>query len=353
MSVKVIQGMLISALVIIATYISAYGFTVNLEKEFTVFRINLKAVDLDGIVDENKEENPGAYIHYNIDNDNLNTNQNGDSIADKDETNTVTDENDLKSLKIEFKPSISFEKGKVRLNGGLSKIWISSLKGNTSDYFQQKTWDLSDANQRNEFNTQRANLWVEGYQSGTSNISVEYENENGVLASSDVVKYTFIAATCGRQPNPQERISAELTWPNLIHCEWSITGEATNIYNCIAWSVGITNKWIGMIGPPNDPYELGDEFMDRDYGDNDGVFEPSDVDAFYNEKGYVTASGPNDADVMYYSGFHGAKKKNCNCGDNKWIMFESKCGDWARIEHVYNQLDGSGYGNPIKYYKKN
>jgi len=87
-------------------------------------------------------------------------------------------------------------------------------------------------------------------------------------------------------------------------------------------------------------------------GNGNGVLELSEVDAFYALKGYPNAaSGPSDAQVMYYSGYHGARKAGCGCGSGKWIMYGSKCGQWERIEHVWDQLNGSTYGNPIRYYK--
>jgi len=93
--------------------------------------------------------------------------------------------------------------------------------------------------------------------------------------------------------------------------------------------------------------------IEEEYGDNDGVFEDADMDAFYLEKkGYTpTASDETDAQVMYYSGFHAAKRKGCACGAGKWIMFESKCGEWLGIEHVHDQLNGPTYGAPVRYYK--
>lgn len=63
-----------------------------------------------------------------------------------------------------------------------------------------------------------------------------------LLLCFDKVKYTFISADCGRQPQtdpPNERNTAKSSFPNLVHAEWSITAEATNVYNCIAWSAGI------------------------------------------------------------------------------------------------------------------
>ena len=135
----------------------------------------------------------------------------------------------------------------------------------------------------------------------------------------------------------------------LEHCEWSITAEASDDYNCIAYSVDITDAWVYQEGNPGPPHiSIG-----RDYGDKDGVFDyPDDLDAFYAAKSYYpTASGPEDADVMYYSEFHAARKMGCDCGAGKWIMFESKCGVEERLEHVWNQLNGAVYGTPVRFYK--
>jgi len=62
-------------------------------------------------------------------------------------------------------------------------------------------------------------------------------------------------------------------------------------------------------------------------------------------------SGPWDAQAMYYSGYHAARKKPCSCGAGKWYMFSSKCGSAERIEHVWDQLNSESYGSPIRYYK--
>ena len=154
----------------------------------------------------------------------------------------------------------------------------------------------------------------------------------------------------------EERSRIEDTFPGLKRCEWSIIGELNEDYNCIAWSVGETNEWYN-------PSEI-----DELYGDNDGIFEVSDMDAFYYaKKGWrPIASGPEDAEAVYYPyagswnylkdpypavGYHGAKKCKCNCGSGKWVMFESKCGGTEKIEHVWNQLDGSSYGSASRFYK--
>ena len=167
---------------------------------------------------------------------------------------------------------------------------------------------------------------------------------------ADTVKYTFIGAICGRQPTPGERTGAKATWPNLVHCEWSITAEATAVYNCIAWSVGETNAWyVDVEAHRMHPYDI---VIDVEWGDGDGTMTTAELDAFYDDKGFEpTGTGPGDADAMYYSKFHGAAKKSCSCGAGKWIMFESKCGEWVRMEHVDDQLNGFEYGTPERYYK--
>ena len=88
----------------------------------------------------------------------------------------------------------------------------------------------------------------------------------------------------------------------------------------------------------------------------DHVFQESDMDDFYFKKQAWTPihpmpPDPHDAEAMYYDGFHGAKKMGCSCGSSKWIMFESKCGQQERIEHVWNQLNGTIYGTPTRFYE--
>jgi len=99
------------------------------------------------------------------------------------------------------------------------------------------------------------------------------------------------------------------------------------------------------------------------------------MDAFYDDKKSwsLITTGPDeekakDAETMYYpyssawhwdqpeppdpgDGYHAARNKGCGCGAGKWIMYESKCGAVDRIEHVWNQLNGSIYGSPGRFYE--
>lgn len=146
----------------------------------------------------------------------------------------------------------------------------------------------------------------------------------------------------------------------MVHCEWSIVLPEDFYYNCIAWSADLDDRWVDPIIFKNEQYweewwEHGVHYVsiDKKYGDGDNNFEISDLDSYYStEKGYTpSGTGPDDARVMYYDGYHAVKRRQCECGAGQWIMYESKCGRWFVIEHVYDQLDGSDYGSRTRYYK--
>jgi len=320
----------------------------SFEQEFIVLKVDLVAEDLDGAVSEDKEEIPGAYVHYNIDDDNLN------EMFDKDEIDFVEGEDDLKFVRIITKP-VSLNTGFIILKRSDSKIRVWKQKNKGSDKkilvdVDRKRWDLSNSEERAEV---QALFWAEGYEKGTSGLTVEYRDKDDNLVCSDMVKYTFIAADCGRQPDTTERVALKFAFKKLVDCEWSITKEVDLKYNCIAWSVEETKVWYDPISNNlNDPVRsiVG---IDEEFGNKNSELELSDMDAFYNYFGYEpTTTGPEDADIMYYSKFHAARKRECNCGVGKWIMFESKCGEMEQIEHVDDQLNDGPYGDPIKYYKK-
>jgi len=139
--------------------------------------------------------------------------------------------------------------------------------------------------------------------------------------------------------------------PNLVGCEWSILGGPTQAYNCLANSVGERTKWIGYIGPP----EWGDEFVD-DYGNDNGIIEDSDFDAFYVAKGYERTMNVEEAVIVLYGDpmrhYHAARKRDCGCGEGRWIVMDAKLGKEERIEHVFGEESGGTYGNPCRYYKE-
>jgi hypothetical protein len=345
-NIFLISAVMISTLLFYTIVFAEKLPDIRFEENFIVFKLDVTANDLDGIVSEQSEEIPGAYIHYNLNDDNLNNKHDYMDI-------TVSGENDLKKASLEFVPLP--DKGKVTLsctNNSLS-IWEEANK--TKPILvnsTQKTWDLSLAKERDEFTRIKDKLWIEGTANQTAVLTVEYKDKNGISAGSDKIKYTPIAAVCGRQPTVEERTKINGWFPNIINCEWSITGEETPVYNCIAWSVGETTTW--YVDIEENKIHSTDIAIDNIYGigNGDGLMTNAELDAFYQSKGYEVISNIDSADVLYYSNFHGAKKKDCSCGAGKWIMFESKCGEAEKIEHVRHQLNGSTYGMPIRYYKR-
>ena len=237
-------------------------------------------------------------------------------------------------------------------------IWKSTSKGAENLILSgagTKTWDLSNAEARNEFSSLcTGTVWVEGVGAGSCDVTLTYRPSSNRDDCSYRVKYTFISANCGRQPktegNVNERRFFERLFTNLIHCEWSIIGENTSRYNCIAWSVGEMSSWYVDVGTMKiHPTDIA---IDEVWGNGDGVMTISELDAFYSAKGFVpTGTSAHDADIMYYSLFHSAKKGLAHVWSVRQPVFESKCGGSHRVEHVWDQLNGDTYGTPVRFYK--
>ncbi|MCS7193224.1 MAG: hypothetical protein NZ937_09630, partial [Armatimonadetes bacterium] len=142
--------------------------------------INLVATDLfKSFVLENEEENPDAFVHFNLDNDNDSDNSDGapkhpggDYIANETH-GPVVGEDDLKRAKIFFGRRLGRlpNEGKVVLmvtlisGGRHMRVWKNPEKGAGNDVLvtvHEKGWDLSDPIQRQAFAQIKENLWIEG-----------------------------------------------------------------------------------------------------------------------------------------------------------------------------------------------
>jgi hypothetical protein len=128
-----------------------------------------------------------------------------------------------------------------------------------------------------------------------------------------------------RKLTTQEKIDFHNDFP-LLDVDFTIvTDEPSGVYNCISWTVGVTNLW----------HWPGSSL--------------SDFDNFYSQfglqqkpKGTVAAWGFDENSMT-----HG-----CISGPTHGPCWESKCGGWARIQHCLNELNGpdSNYGHVICYY---
>lgn len=161
-------------------------------------------------------------------------------------------------------------------------------------------------------------------------------------SSSEFVMRTNICncpAVGARDPSPAETTDANIKYPNLQNGDWCVTGPATGDYNCIAWTIGVTNRWVW------DEVDAA--------GDHDGTVSVSDFDAFYGARGLVPAVGsPANPQVALFANStgptHAARISSSACGGTQ--MFESKRGQNIRILHVVTQLEGGIYGNIVKFY---
>jgi hypothetical protein len=133
-------------------------------------------------------------------------------------------------------------------------------------------------------------------------------------------------------PPTAEQKTRFLGWfPNLK--TWSVTGLAAGLYNCISWSVGVTDDWLW---PGN---------------------TVQDFDAFYASYGWTVSSSCGreykKRKVALYA--HNSDPNDCTHGSREthdcgW--HESKCGSAERIMHIKTEMEGGVYGDIIRCYEK-
>ena len=353
--------------------------------EITVVDLDLSATDLQGGVSEAEEEDPGAYVHYNLDDDNRN------NTPDNDEVGPIThpehQENDLKaafvSLNATSENPCPLYAGTVKLTrqNDKTQVWTHPAKGTDEELLvgqDEKTWNLTTA--RQDFIDVRDDLYVEGEgapestpnSERSSYLKVTYTDPYGNLIFEDEVWYTYVAAACAYggefngQPTPARRDFLLGKHPQLVGCEWGLLPAPAPLadFNCFGWTIYDEDdedlRWVY-------PWDIDDA------GDGDNVLENSDVEAFYSlEEGlYPLEQGTDEekadqAVVMYYAyddpwdfekddlpsgpGGHAARRRNCFCGAGLWIMYSSKSGEHELIEHRWDQLNCPGYGEPDVFY---
>jgi hypothetical protein len=129
-----------------------------------------------------------------------------------------------------------------------------------------------------------------------------------------------------RPMTPAERARFQGYFPNLNVNAAVVTDNATRVYNCISWTVGVTNRWLWP-------------------GNSIGNF-----DTFYRGFGFTrSGNGPIAAwgqSLMNMT--HGSIS-----GPGHGPRWESKCGPDLRIQHGLNELVGGTYGRVLAFYRRN
>jgi len=133
-----------------------------------------------------------------------------------------------------------------------------------------------------------------------------------------------------RPLTPNEKTQARQVWPRLNVDAVVVTDEATNRYNCLAWTLGITTSWVWPWGSRN--------------------ATKSEFDALYRSYGFNPAGSGSIAGfgLNLNSMTHGSIT-----GPGHGPRWESKCGAWLRIQHGLGELEGgSQYGNVLGFYAR-
>lgn len=114
-------------------------------------------------------------------------------------------------------------------------------------------------------------------------------------------------------------------FPRLDVNRARVTGNATRTYNCISWTVGVTNRWLWP----------GSSL--------------SNFDAFYRRFGFRrTGNGP----VAAWGHSASRMTHGCISGRGHGPRWESKCGSDLRIQHGLNELVGASYGRVVAFYSR-
>ncbi|HWB10879.1 MAG TPA: hypothetical protein VG826_16745 [Pirellulales bacterium] len=114
-------------------------------------------------------------------------------------------------------------------------------------------------------------------------------------------------------------------FPSLDVNRAVVTGEVSTVYNCISWTVGVTNRWLwpGSSLANFDTFYRGFGFVRA----GDGTIAAWGISSSNMTHGSVTGPG------------HGPR-------------WESKCGSDLRIQHGLGELVSSSYGRVVAFYRR-
>lgn len=126
---------------------------------------------------------------------------------------------------------------------------------------------------------------------------------------------------------------------------YSITAKASSTYNCVAHSVGFTDRFI-----------RGEE-VDAVYGNGNRIPEVTDFDAFYASVGYTSSADcvlvANKHKIVLYGNVDASGRiSNYHVARQEFQVFRSKLGYDVEILHGREDLVGGKYGTIVKCYEQ-
>jgi hypothetical protein len=128
-----------------------------------------------------------------------------------------------------------------------------------------------------------------------------------------------------RQMTPAEKQRFRGYFPNLDVNRAVVTGEVSTVYNCISWTVGVTNRWLW---PGN---------------------SLANFDTFYQGFGFARAG---DGTVAAWGLSTSNMTHGSVTGPGHGPRWESKCGRDLRIQHGLGELVSSSYGHVVAFYRR-
>jgi hypothetical protein len=124
---------------------------------------------------------------------------------------------------------------------------------------------------------------------------------------------------------PAEKQRFRGYFPSLDVNRTVVTGEVSSVYNCISWTVGVTNRW----------FWPGNSLVN--------------FDTFYRGFGFVRAG---DGVIAAWGLSTSSMTHGSVTGPGHGPRWESKCGGDLRIQHGLNELVSSGYGHVVAFYRR-
>ncbi|MEX2559392.1 MAG: hypothetical protein WD403_05720, partial [Pirellulales bacterium] len=128
-----------------------------------------------------------------------------------------------------------------------------------------------------------------------------------------------------RPMTPPEKQRFRGYFPSLNVDQVVVTGETSTLYNCISWTVGVTDRWFWP-------------------GSSIGNF-----DTFYRGFGFLRAG---DGPIASWGHSTSNMSHGSISGPGHGLRWESKCGGDLRIQHGLNELVGSSYGRVVAFYRR-
>lgn len=138
--------------------------------------------------------------------------------------------------------------------------------------------------------------------------------------------------TLPRFLTPDEQVIAKKWWPHLDLSGPIVTGEQSVVYNCLAWTLGFEDRWLW-------PWRPIDRKVTR-----------AEFDELYLTFSFVPSGLAPKPPIAVFGMSSSDMKHGSVSGPTHGRNWESKCGQWLRIQHGLYEMAGGSYGDVLGFY---